>query len=572
MFQKKPSASEVDGVQYRRAKLWQIICYACNAFVGMSVYSLIGMASYSASIGYGITTATVGLILMLARILDGFTDPMLAFIYDRVNTRFGKLRILLISGYLIEAVGLLCMFNLCSSKGFGLPVFVLTYIIYIIGYTVTNMTAQTLPAIMTNDPRQRPTIGVWTTALNYFVPMGMSMLIYTVILPKCGGTFNQDFLSTVCTIVLIIAGIGTLIVCAGISAYDKPENFEGTSKKHEPLKTADILEVLKHNKPLQCYIASNASDKLAQQVGSQAIINTMLNGILIGNMGLATTLGVISMVPSIFFAAFGAKYVGKNGSKKGIVTWTCVSMAIASVLFLFFMLFQSLLYIIAVTTSRKIEADSTALMYQLQADQYEKMHAYLDETRRIRHDFKHTIAVLNELSQTGQYEKLQEYISNYSSEISNVQAPATYCDNPVVNATIHYYIDIAQSYGIRTKLQVVIPKEIAISDIDLCLIFGNLLDNAVTACRHVRTDARFIRLSADLDTPGHLYITMVNSFDGNVCTRNGKYISTKERKSGIGLASIQATTQKYHGSSNFYTEQHEFISNIMLKLKENETE
>ena len=324
MFQKKPSASEVDGVQYRRAKLWQIICYACNAFVGMSVYSLIGMASYSASIGYGITTATVGLILMLARILDGFTDPMLAFVYDRVNTRFGKLRVLLISGYLIEAVGLLCMFNLCSSKGFGLPVFALTYIIYIIGYTVTNMTAQTLPAIMTNDPRQRPTIGVWSTALNYAVPMGMSMLIYTVILPKCGGTFNQDFLSTVCTIVLIIAGIGTLIVCAGISAYDKPENFEGTNKKHEPLKTADILEVLKHNKPLQCYIASNASDKLAQQVGSQAIINTMLNGILIGNMGLATTLGVISMVPSIFFAAFGAKYVGKKGSKKGIVTWTCI--------------------------------------------------------------------------------------------------------------------------------------------------------------------------------------------------------------------------------------------------------
>ena len=227
---KKPSASEVDDVQYRRAKTWQIICYACNAFVGMSVYSLIGMASYSASIGYGITTATVGIILMLARILDAFTDPMLAFVYDRVNTRFGKLRVLLISGYLIEAVGLLCMFNLCSSKGFGLPVFVLTYIIYIIGYTVSNMTIQTLPAIMTNDPRQRPTIGVWTTALNYFVPMGMSMLVYTVILPKCGGTFNQGFLSTVCTIVLIIAGIGTLIVCAGISAYDKPETLRASAK------------------------------------------------------------------------------------------------------------------------------------------------------------------------------------------------------------------------------------------------------------------------------------------------------------------------------------------------------
>ena len=104
MFKKKPTASEVDGVQYRRAKTWQIICYACNALVGMSVYSLIGMASYSASIGYGITTAAVGIILTCTRILDGITDPLLAFVYDRVNTKFGKLRVLLIAGYLIEAV------------------------------------------------------------------------------------------------------------------------------------------------------------------------------------------------------------------------------------------------------------------------------------------------------------------------------------------------------------------------------------------------------------------------------------------------------------------------------------
>ena len=41
----KLSQSEIDGVQYRRAKLWQIILIACNAFVGMSVYSLIGLAS-----------------------------------------------------------------------------------------------------------------------------------------------------------------------------------------------------------------------------------------------------------------------------------------------------------------------------------------------------------------------------------------------------------------------------------------------------------------------------------------------------------------------------------------------
>ena len=335
MSKKHLSASEIDGVQYRRAKLWQIICYACNGLVGMSVYSLIGMASYSASIGYGITTAVVGVILTGSRILDAVTDPLLAFVYDRVNTRFGKLRILMIAGYLIEAVALYCMFTGFSSKGMGLPVFALLYVFYVIGYTITNMTAQTIPAIMTNDPKQRPTIGVWTTAFNYLVPMVMSMVLNVALLPKFGGQYNQAFLTAACNVTLVVAAVGTVLVCLGVAAYDKPENFLGT-KKTEPLKMADIIEVLTHNRPLQCYIASNASDKLAQQVASQAIINTLFNGILIGNMGLATILTVIGMVPAIFFAAFGAKYVGKHGSKNGIVTWTYVSMTITAMLVLFF--------------------------------------------------------------------------------------------------------------------------------------------------------------------------------------------------------------------------------------------
>lgn len=178
--QSKPTQSEIDGVQYRKAKLWQIILYACNGFVGMSVYSLIGMASYSASIGYGVGTIALGYILTSTRILDAVTDPLLAFLYDKVNTRFGKLRVLLVGGFLIEAVALLCMFNFMSSKGFGWVMFTVLYVIYVIGYTITNMTAQTIPAIMTNDPKQRPLIGVWTTAFNYLVPMTMMIVLNMV--------------------------------------------------------------------------------------------------------------------------------------------------------------------------------------------------------------------------------------------------------------------------------------------------------------------------------------------------------------------------------------------------------
>lgn len=338
MAKNKVSQSEIDGVQYRRAKTWQIILYACNALVGMSVYSLINMASYSASVGYGITTAVVGVILTGTRILDGVTDPMLAFVYDRVNTKWGKLRVLLVSGFLIEAVGLLLMFNFLSSKGFGWLMFTFLYVIYVIGYTITNMTAQTIPAIMTNDPKQRPMVGVWSTAFNYLVPMVMMMVLNVVLLPMFGNEYNQSFLSAACWVCLGMGAIGTLLVCIGVSEFDKPEYFEGTTQKKEPLRVKDVIEVLGHNRALQCYIASNASDKIAQQVGSQAVIGTLLSGIIIGNMGLATILTVVSMVPSIFFAAFGAKYVGKHGSKKGITFWTYVSIAITLVLFAFFVI------------------------------------------------------------------------------------------------------------------------------------------------------------------------------------------------------------------------------------------
>lgn len=332
---RKQSQSEIDGVQYRRAKLWQIILVAFNALVGMSVYSLIGMASYSASVGYGISTAVVGVILTCTRVLDGVTDPVLAFVYDKVDTKFGRLRVLLIGGFLIEAIALLAMFDLFSSKGFGIIVFTLLYVIYVIGYTITNMTAQTLPAIMSNDPKQRPTIGVWQTALNYFVPMILTVVLNMVLLPKFGGTYNQDFLTAAVKVVIVIAAVGIILVCIGISEYDKPEYYHGI-KKNAPLKMKDMVEVLKGNKPLQIYIAAAASDKIAQQTASQAVITTLLCGILIGDMGIATILMVVSMVPSIIFAVFGARYAGKHGSRNAIVTWTKICMVIAVIMVLFF--------------------------------------------------------------------------------------------------------------------------------------------------------------------------------------------------------------------------------------------
>ena len=332
--------SEIDGVQYRKAKLWQIILVAFNAFNGMAVYFLIGLASYSASIGYGIATVTVGGLLTFTRLFDAVTDPMLAFVYDRVNTPFGKVRPLMLAGWAIQCAGLLCMFNFFSSKGHGVATFLGFYMLYVIGYTLVNMTAQTLPALLTNDPKQRPTVGVWQTVFNYMVPMALNIIVYTRLMPAFGGSFNQEFLNVVTWLCVGISFLGVILVCIGISEYDKPENFESLGKT-ERLKISDMLDVLKNNRPLQSYILSAASDKIAQQASSASIVGTMLSGILIGNMGLATTLSMIGMFPSILFAAFGARYAGRHGNKESIVTWTRNCIIANVVMILFFCIINS---------------------------------------------------------------------------------------------------------------------------------------------------------------------------------------------------------------------------------------
>ena len=308
MAKEKLTQSEIDGVQYRRAKLWQIILVAFNAFNGMAMYFLIGLASYSASIGYGIATLVVGGLLTFTRLFDAVTDPLLAFLYDRVNTPFGKVRPLMLLGWLIQSAGVLCMFNFFSGKGHGIPVFLACYMLYVIGYTIVNMTAQTLPALMTNDPKQRPTVGVWQTVLNYITPMALNIIVYTRLMPAFGGSFNQEFLNVTTWLCVGLSFVGVVLVCIGISAYDKPENFKG-------------------------------------------IVSTMLNGILIGNMGLATTLSMIGMLPSILFAILGARYAGKHGNKESIVAWTRYSILANLAMIAFFIITRKTVGTTAISTS-----------------------------------------------------------------------------------------------------------------------------------------------------------------------------------------------------------------------------
>ena len=333
----KVSQSEIDGVQYRRAATWQVAMSQLNGGAGMAFYILMGMASYIANAGYGIAVAVTGIILTATRVFDGVTDPIIALAIDKLNTRFGKLRITLMGGWLIQAVAVCMLFIWGSSGRFGIVFFTATYMVYIIGYTVNGVAGNIIAPVMVNDPKQRPMINVWGTIYAYLFPMMFSMFITVAILPRYGNQYTVPMLGASCAFIIVVSFILEVLTCIGVTAVDKPENFQGISAKGEVDKVAlkDMWGLLKDNRPLQAFIISAASDKLAQQVGGQAVVGTMLFGIIIGNMQMGSMLSMAAMIPSILFAIVGAKHAGKVGNKEAMVIWTkvCLGIGVVSILF-----------------------------------------------------------------------------------------------------------------------------------------------------------------------------------------------------------------------------------------------
>jgi len=106
--------------------------------------------------------------------------------------------------------------------------------------------------------------------------------------------------------------------------------------------------------------------------------------------------------------------------------------------------------------------------------------------------------------------------------------------------------------------------ELPISDVDLCNMVGNILENAVIACQ--KTEEKMIQLTILTEDQIQLYIVAVNTFDGIVRKRNEQYLSTNRNQDGIGLSSIASTAKSYGGIAQFSHEGNRFYSNVAIPL------
>lgn len=336
MVKKKLSAAEVDGVSYRRARTWQIALSQFQNGSSMVFYSLVGLMSYLQNAGYGIAVAAAGLILTATRLFDGVIDPFLAWIIDRTNFSFGKLRFFLLLGWAIRSLAILALFLWGPDRGLGVVYFIAVYIVYIIGSSLNDIAGNMMSPVLTNDPRQRPTVQVWATAYAYLVPMVFGVISTVLILPKYGNQYTVPMLQETATVFVIASFFFQMLCVIGISHADKPENFAHlASRDDEQVSFRDMWNFLRSNGSFQRYLIASASDKVAQQVGAQAVVTTMLFGILLGNIQLGVLISMVTMLPSLLFAIYGARHVGRLGARYSTVFWTWVCTILTSLLIVF---------------------------------------------------------------------------------------------------------------------------------------------------------------------------------------------------------------------------------------------
>ena len=199
-----------------------------------------------------------------------------------------------------------------------------------------------------------------------------------------------------------------------------------------------------------------------------------------------------------------------------------------------------------------------------QAEERESLYL---EIRRLRHDMKNYLSCLLGAVQTGEkkeaemliQEMLNDGISNRTSEVSR-------SGNIVVDSLVNYKHDLAEKEGIMFEANVFIPVSLPFQSGHLAVILGNLLDNALEACRGVPEGQRYIKLDISY-VKEMLQICIRNSYHAtHRKDSSGRYLTTKKDPldHGIGLSSVEQAVSCYHGEMTAEGTGNEFRVSVVM--------
>lgn len=235
--------------------------------------------------------------------------------------------------------------------------------------------------------------------------------------------------------------------------------------------------------------------------------------------------------------------------------------------------------IIIITTITSIVLIGTTL-YLLMQKRYEKaiidyqnklLSKEMDEVKNIyktmrgwRHDYHNHMQSVKAYLANDSLAEARLYIDRLETELDDIRLLFD-TGNVNVDALLNAKISLALENGIRCDYKAIIPPDMTVSDIDFCVLIGNLIDNAVEACRFLPEEQQFLRLYIG-PLKQQLYVSVTNATAETVRKMDEEYITKKRGDHGHGLLRINKVVEKYGGYINRKNEPGVFVTEVMLPL------
>ena len=382
-----------------RAKQWQIALFPFNnaatnvyfAFYNYFVYWAVLYLSGSTAVAIGgvlvsagttiAISAFTGIFAPLMRVFDGITDPILGGIMDKTKTKFGKFRPFMVIGNVMLAFSVLLMMVIARFVPNDLAplqwtLYIVSYIIYVLGYTCQCAVTKAGQTCLTNDPKQRSQFVIWNMIgmigsivlvnvmaggvltnpiicdkgliISVFDQYEENALTMTELIKKLtesgidfsgvadqlspdkfykynsGASYGIEFYNIMVPFVIIVSAIYTIMAVAAISEKDKPE-FWGVSEK--PAKMKDYLNIIKENKEIRWLVLSSGLNKLASTVATSGTVAFLVYGCLMGDYnGLFIPFYALCFVFMGLFFLWGSNTAGRKGQKRGVAQFTVFAL------------------------------------------------------------------------------------------------------------------------------------------------------------------------------------------------------------------------------------------------------
>lgn len=220
---------------------------------------------------------------------------------------------------------------------------------------------------------------------------------------------------------------------------------------------------------------------------------------------------------------------------------------------------------IAVDTKTEAMREIELNQLKLQTRYMEESNEKTEEMRRIRHDMRNHIGNIEGLVRYKEYDQLSEYVKSLFDSVNQADE-IILLESKAISAVLNRKYHEAKECDIDLKMDIRFDNKVNIKDIDLCIILGNLLDNAIEASMKLDIEERYIRFKL-VESPDYVIVEVENHTTDDYVFNKNKYVTTKVEEKGfhgLGLTNVRQIVNKYNGTLDIVPKEGMFKVSLML--------